>query len=84
MKKKTSKKLVNQQTDEVLRLKEFRAPKISAAPATHVVPSHVVAPRQQRQPVHLGDGNNFSGGAAARGEKYLTAEEARELINRLT
>ena len=81
MKKKTSKKLVNQQTDELLRLKEFRAPKISAA---HVVPSHIVAPRQQRQPVHLGDGNNYGGGAAARGEKTLTAEEARELINRLT
>ena len=80
MKKKTSKKLVNQQTDELLRLKEFRAPKITAA---HVVPSHIVAPRQQRQPVHLGD-VNLGGGAAARGEKTLTAEEARELINRLS
>ena len=81
MKKKTSKKLVNQQTDELLRLKEFRAPKISA---THTVPSHIVAPRQERQPVHLGDGNNFGGGEAAGSKKTLTAEEARELINRLT
>ena len=27
---------------------------------------------------------NLGGGAAARGEKTLTAEEARELINRLS
>ena len=44
----------------------------------------MVAPRQQRQPVHLGDGNNFGGAAAAGSKKTLSNVEARELINRLT
>ena len=58
-KKQRAKKLVNMQTDEKIRLEQFRAPKIIKT-VTHTVPSHVVAPRQQpaRQPVHLGENFN--------------------------
>ena len=83
-KKTKSKKLVNQMTDEKIRLQEFKRPKIVYR-AQATVPSHIVAPRHSEQPVdrhpvHLGD--NFGGPKNA--QKTLTPEEARELVNRLS